>query len=58
MNSKKRIFYDLSEPISEDDPPKIKRLKMSFRTEKEADTMLVGCLLLFAIILFLSAVCR
>ena len=56
MSNKNRIIYDLSEPIADDDPPKIKRMKMSFRTEKEADCMLVGCLLLFAMIVFMSAV--
>ena len=57
MANKNRIFYDLSEPISEDDPPTIKRLKMSFGTEKEADCMLVGCLLLFAVSLLLYNIC-
>ena len=58
MSNKNRIIYDLSEPISEDDPPRIKRLKKSFKTETEADCMLVGCMLLFAIIVFMSAVCH
>ena len=35
-----RLFYDLTEPISEDDPPRIKRLKQSYKTESEGDFLL------------------
>lgn len=53
----KRIFYDLSEPISEDDPSKIRRLKLSYRKEKEGDCMFCVCLLLFAVSLLLYNIC-
>lgn len=58
MNNKKRIIYDLSEPISEDDPPKIKRMKLSFRKERDADCMFPICLLLCALALLVSSVCH
>ncbi len=52
-----KIFYDLSEPIEPDDPPKIKRLKQSFETEHQGDMM--GCLgvLLFALVLLIKVSC-
>jgi len=56
MEPRKRIFYDLSEPISEDDPPKIKRLKQSYKTESEGDAMLGLGILGFAVVLLLKAI--
>ena len=56
MEPRKRLFYDLSEPISEDDPPKIKRLKQSYKTESEGDAMLGLGILGFAVVLLLKAI--
>ena len=57
MANKKRLIYDLSEPISDDDPPKIRRMKLSYRKEKEGDCMFCICLLLFAVSLLLYNIC-
>ena len=57
MEPRKRLFYDLSEPISEDDPPKIKRLKHSYKTESEGDAMLGLGVLLFALALLIKSIC-
>lgn len=57
MEPRKRIFYDLSEPISEDDPPRIKRLKQSYKTEFEGDFLGRLGLLIFAIGLLIRAIC-
>lgn len=55
--SHQKIFYDLSEPISEDDPPKIKRLKQSYKTECQGD-MLGGLgVLLFALAVLIKVSC-
>ncbi|WP_405325813.1 hypothetical protein [Fibrobacter sp.] len=56
MEPRKRICYDMSEPISEDDPPKIKRLKQSYKTESEGDAMLGLGILGFAVVLLLKAI--
>lgn len=57
MEPRKKLFYDLSEPISEDDPPKIKRLKQSYKTECQGD-MLGGLgILLFALGVLIKAMC-
>jgi hypothetical protein len=55
--SHQKLFYDLSEPISEDDPPKIKRLKQSYKTESEGDAMLGLGVLLFALALLIKSIC-
>lgn len=56
MEPRKRLFYDLSEPISEDDPPKIKRLKQSYKTESEGDARLGLGILGFAVVLLLKEI--
>ena len=56
MEPRKRPFYDLSEPISEDDPPKIKRLKQSYKTESEGDAMLGLAILGCAIVVLLKSI--
>lgn len=56
MEPRKRLFYDLSEPISEDDPPKIKRLKQSYKTESEGDAMLGLAILGCAIVVLLKSI--
>jgi hypothetical protein len=55
--SHQKLFYDLSEPISEDDPPKIKCLKQSYKTESEGDAMLGLGVLLFALALLIKSIC-
>lgn len=55
--SHQKLFYDLSEPISEDDPPNIKRLKQSYKTESEGDAMLGLGVLLFALALIIKSIC-
>lgn len=57
MEPRKRLFYDLTEPISEDDPPKIKRLKQSFKTERQGDMLGRLGVLLFALALLIKASC-
>ena len=52
---RQRLFYDLTEPISEDDPPRIKRLKQSYKTESEGDFLLGLGILIFAFGLLLRA---
>ena len=52
-----KIFYDLSEPISEDDPPKIKRLKKSFETEHQGDMLGRLGVLLFALAVRIKGSC-
>lgn len=52
---RQRLFYDLAEPISEDDPPRIKRLKQSYKTESEGDFLLGLGILVFALGLLLRA---
>ena len=54
--SHQKIFYDLSEPISEDDPPKIKRLKQSYKTESEGDAMLGLGILGVSVVVLLKAI--
>ncbi len=56
MEPRNRLFYDMSEPISEDDPPKIKRLKQSYKTESDGDAMLGLGILGFAVVLLLKAI--
>jgi len=55
MEPRKRLFYDLSEPISEDDPPRIKRLKQSYKTESEGDVLCGLGILIFALVVLLKA---
>ena len=55
MEPRKKIFYDLSEPISEDDPPKIKRLKQSYKTESEGDFLGGLGILIFALGVLIKA---
>ena len=57
MEPRQKLFYDLSEPISEDDPPKIKRLKQSYKTESEGDFLGGLGLLIFAIGLLIRSIC-
>ena len=40
------FIYDISEPIRDTDPPKIKALKRSYHKEMEADGMLLTCVLI------------
>ena len=56
MEPRQKLFYDLSEPISEDDPPKIKRLKQSYKTERQGDAMLGLGILGFAVVVLLKAI--
>jgi len=56
MEPRKQLFYDLSEPISEDDPSSIKRLKQSYKTESEGDAMLGLGILGFAVVVLLKAI--
>ena len=42
--------------ISEDDPPQIKRLKQSYKTESEGDAMLGLGILGFAVVVLLKAI--
>lgn len=56
MEPRQKLFYDLSEPISEDDPPKIKRMKKSYKTESEGDAMLGLGILGFAVVVLLKAI--
>jgi len=57
MEERKKLFYDLSEPISEDDPPKIKRLKQSYKTERQGDFLTGLGVIIFAIGLLIMAIC-
>ena len=57
METRKKLFYDLSEPISEDDPPKIKRLKQSYNTERQGDFLCGLGILIFALGVLIKAVC-
>jgi hypothetical protein len=58
MEPRKRIFYDLTEPVAEDDPPRIKRLKQSYKTECQGDFLTGLGVLLFAIGLLVNALCH
>ena len=57
METRKKLFYDLTEPISEDDPPKIKRLKRSYKTESEGDFIGRLGILIFALGVLIRALC-
>lgn len=57
MEARKKLFYDLSEPISEDDPPKIKRLKRSYKTELQGDFIGWLGILIFALGVLIRALC-
>ena len=57
MEPRQKLFYDLSEPISEDDPPKIKRLKRSYKTESEGDFIGRLGILIFALGVLIKALC-
>ena len=57
MEERKKLFYDLSEPISEDDPPRIKRLKQSYKTERQGDFLAGLGVVIFAIGLLIRAIC-
>jgi hypothetical protein len=56
MEERKKLFYDLSEPISEDDPPRIKRLKQSYKTERQGDFIGRLGILIFALGVLLKAI--
>lgn len=47
----------MSEPISADDPPKIKRLKQSYKTESEGDFLCGLGILIFALGVLIKAMC-
>lgn len=53
-----KIFYDLSEPISKDDPPKIKRLKKSYQVECTGDSFLQLGVLIFVLGLLIYVFCQ
>lgn len=57
MEARKKLIYDLSEPISEDDPPKIKRLKRSYKTELQGDVIGRLGILIFALGVMIKALC-
>ena len=57
MEPRQKLFYDLSEPISEDDPPKIKRLKQSYKTERQGDFLVGLGVIIFAIGILIRAIC-
>ena len=57
MEPRKKLFYDMSEPISADDPPKIKRLKQSYKTESEGDFLCGLGILIFALGVLIKAMC-
>jgi hypothetical protein len=57
MEPRKRLFYDLTELISADDPPKIKRLKQSYKTESEGDFLVVLGVVIFAIGILIRSIC-
>ena len=57
MEARKKLFYDLSEPISANDPPKIKRLKQSYKTESEGDFLGGLGILIFALGVLIKAMC-
>jgi len=57
MEPRQKLFYDLSEPISEDDPPKIKRLKQSYKTERQGDFLVGLGVVIFAIGILIRSIC-
>lgn len=57
MEPRKKLFYDLAEPISEDDPPRIKRLKQSYKTECQGDFLCGIGILIFALGLLIRVLC-
>lgn len=57
MEPRQKLFYDLSEPISEDDPPRIKRLKQSYKTESEGDFLCGLGILIFALGVLIRVLC-
>ena len=57
MEPRKKLFYDMSEPISADDPPKIKRLTQSYKTESEGDFLCGLGILIFALGVLIKAMC-
>ena len=57
MEPRKKLIYDLTEPISADDPPKIKRLKRSYKTESEGDFIGRLGILIFALGVLIRALC-
>lgn len=57
MEPRKKLFYDLSEPIAADDPPRIKRLKQSYKTECQGDFLWMFGLLILGLGLLIRAIC-
>ena len=57
MEAHQKFIYDLSEPISEDDPPKIKRMKQSYKTELQGDFIGWLGILIFALGVLIRALC-
>ena len=57
MEPRQKLFYDLSEPISADDPPKIKRMKQSYKTERQGDFLVGLGVVIFAIGILMRSIC-